>query len=329
VPERVLCRYKLEDYESDWHGPVATRSATYTNLPPRKYKFRVIACNDDGVWNESGTTLAFDIIPRFYETNWFLLLCSLAAGISLWFVYRWRVRFVTARLNLQYTERLSERERIARDLHDTLLQSVQGVMLSFQAVAREIPDQQQARSALERVLDRADELIAEGRNAIAGLRTIQRDSDLSEDLANAARAFVGGSQPQFRIVVEGTVRPLHPMVREEAYRIGREAVANAFLHSRSHNIEVEISYLDDLRIRIQDDGCGINSEALVSGGKPSHWGLRGMRERARGIRSRVLIRSKIDGGTEIELRVPGALAYDGFGTKFSEGELEEKGDALD
>ena len=91
VPERVLCRYKLEDYESDWHGPVATRSATYTNLPPRKYTFRVIACNDDGVWNESGTTLVFDIIPKFYETNWFLLLCSLAGGISLWFVFRWRM----------------------------------------------------------------------------------------------------------------------------------------------------------------------------------------------------------------------------------------------
>jgi len=335
VPERVLCRYKLEDYENDWHGPVATRSATYTNLPPRKYKFRVIACNDDGVWNENGTTLAFDIIPRFYETNWFLVLCSLAGSVSLWFVYRWRVRFVTARLNLQYTERLSERERIARDLHDTLLQSVQGVMLSFQAVAREIPDHQQARVTLERVLDRADEVIAEGRDAIAGLRSIQCNSDLSEDLANAARAFEGESQPRLRIVVEGTVRPLHPMVRDEAYRIGREAIANAFRHSGSRNIDVEVSYLtNDLRLRIQDDGCGIPSEVRESDSRPSHWGLRGMKERARGIRSRLWIRSRIDGGTEIELRVPASVAYDGFGIKSSGAklksvELDENGDALD
>jgi signal transduction histidine kinase/ligand-binding sensor domain-containing protein len=335
VPERVLCRYKLEDYESDWHGPVATRSATYTNLPPGKYKFRVIASNDDGVWNENGTTLPFEIIPRFYETGWFLLLCSLAGVLSIWFVYRWRLRFVTARLNFQYVERLSERERIARDLHDTLLQSVQGVMLSFQAVTKEIPDHQQARGVLERVLDRADEVIAEGRRIIAGLRTFQRDCDLSEDLANAARAFAGGSQPQFRLVVEGTVRPLHPMVRDEAYRIGREAIANAFLHAGSRNLEVEITYLaNELRVRIQDDGCGIHPQTLVSGGKPSHWGLRGMRERARSIRSRLSIRSGIDCGTEIELRVPGVVAYDGFGAKFRGGkvdsvEWEENADALD
>jgi signal transduction histidine kinase len=125
------------------------------------------------------------------------------------------------------------------------------------------------------------------------------------------------------------------MVRDEAYRIGLEAIANAFQHARSRNIEVEVSYLaNDLRICIQDDGCGINPETLVSGGKPSHWGLRGMRERARSIRSRLLIRSKMDGGTEIELRVPGGVAYDGFDTKFSGGkinsvELEENGDALD
>ena len=335
VPERVLCRYKLEDYESEWHGPVATRSATYTNLPPRKYRFRVIACNNDGVWNESGTTLAFDIIPRFYETEWFLLACGLAGAASIWFAYRWRMRFVAARLNLQFSGRLSERERIARDLHDTLLQSVQGVMLSFQAVAKGIPDHLQARGALEGVLDRADEVITEGRNVIAGLRTFQSDSDLSEDLANAARAFAVTGEPHFRLVVKGTVRPLHSMVRDEAFRIGREAIANALMHAQSRNVEVEVSYLaNELRIRVQDDGRGIDPEILESGGKPSHWGLRGMKERARSIRSRLLIRSNMDRGTEVQLRVPGPVAYDGFGTKatgigLDSVEFEENRDALD
>lgn len=312
VPERVLCRYKLEGYDSDWHGPVGARLATYTNLPPGQYRFRVAGANDDGIWNEGGATLQFDIAPMFYETNWFRLLCGALAAFLLWLLYRRRLRFATARLDLQYAERLSERERIARELHDTLLQSIQGLMLRFQAVAKEIPDHDATRLMLENALDRADEVMAEGRGRVSGLRTLDRESDdLSQAFSKIAQGSVGASQTAFRAVVEGTVRTLHPMVRDEAYRIGREALINAFVHAHARNIEVDICYSPkELRIRIQDDGRGIDSEVLASGGKSSHWGLRGMTERANRIRGRLNISSRAAAGTEIELRVPGTVAYD-------------------
>jgi signal transduction histidine kinase len=235
------------------------------------------------------------------------------ASFLMWVVYRWRLRLVTARLDLQYAERLSERERIARELHDTLLQALQGLMLRFQAAAKGIPDDDPTRQTLEGALDRADEVMAEGRDRVRGLRT-SRDGgdDLSQALSNVAQEFVDASQTAFRVMVEGAVRRLHPLVRDEAYRIGSEALINAFLHANSRKIELEISYSrKELRIRIQDDGRGIDPEVLASGGRASHWGLRGMKERASKIRSQLEIRSKVDWGTEIELVVPGRIAYEG------------------
>ncbi len=311
VPERVLLRYKLEGYDTDWHGPSGTRLATYTNLAPRRYRFRVAGCNNDGVWNEGGATLEFDIAPMFYQTNWFLLLCCSAAGLLAWGWYRWRLTQVTSRLDLQYAERLSERERIARELHDTLLQGIQGLMLRFQAVAKEIPDHEHTRQSLEKALDRADEVMAEGRDRVRGLRTSHNEgTDLSQAFSNVAREFASGSHTAFQILVEGPARRLHPLVQDEASRVGCEAITNAFLHAHSQAIKVEICYAPkELRLRIYDDGCGIDAEFLTSGGKSSHWGLRGMRERANKIRAHLDIRSRLNGGTEIELIVPGAVAY--------------------
>jgi len=313
VPERVLFRYKLEGYDNDWHGPVTTRFATYTNLPPRQYRFRVVGSNNDGVWNETGAMLEFDIAPMFYQTSWFFLLCGVMASSLVWLVYRWRLRQATARLDLQYAERLSERERIARELHDTLLQAIQGLMLRFQAAAKGIPDHEPTRQILERALDRADEVMAEGRDRVRGLRAAQDGgNDLSQALSKVAQEFVDSSLATFRVVAEGDVRSLHPLVRDEVYRIGREAIINAFLHAKSRNVELEITYSPkELGIRIQDDGRGIDPEVLKSGGRASHWGLRGMKERASKIRSLLEIRSRVDGGTEIELIVPGSIAYDG------------------
>lgn len=317
VPERVLLRYKLEGYDSDWHGPAGARVATYTNLPPRRYRFRVAGSNNDGVWNEDGATLEFDIAPMFYQTNWFLLLCAVTASLLVWVLYRRRLRQVTSRLDLQYAERLSERERIARELHDTLLQGIQGLMLRFQAVAKEIPDHEPTRQTLEKALDRADEVMAEGRDRVRGLRTSSGEhDDLPRALSDVATEFTPTAHTDFRIVVEGTARRLHPLVRDEVYRIGCEAISNAFLHARCQKIEVEICYSPrELRIRIHDDGRGIDPEVLASGGKSSHWGLRGMWERADQIRGHLDIRSRVDAGTEVELTVPGGIAY--IGTRSS------------
>ena len=316
VPERVMFRYKLEGYDNDWHGPTGTRLATYTNLPPRQYRFRVTACNNDGVWNQEGATLDFDIAPMFYQTNWFLVLCGAMAISLLWVVYRWRMRLVTARLDMQYTERLSERERIARELHDTLLQAIQGLMLRFQAAAKGIPEVLPARRVLEAALDRADEVMAEGRDRVRGLRSREGGDDLAQAVTNVAREFGDASHTACRVLVEGDVRSLHPLVRDEVYRIGYEAIVNAFLHAQSREIEVEICYsAKELRIRIHDDGCGIDPSVLASGGKSSHWGVSGMRERASRIRGHLEIRSRAGAGTDVELTVPGGVAYVGASGK--------------
>jgi len=317
IPERVQFRYKLEGYDTDWHGPVGTRLANYTNLPARRYRFRVIGCNDDGVWNQDGATLDFDIAPMFYQTNWFLLLCGAIASILAWIVYRWRLRLVVARLDLRYAERLSERERIARELHDTLLQAIQGLMLRFQAAAKGIPEHEPTRRMLEEALDRADEVMAEGRDRVRGLRDSRAGgSDLAQAFSNIAREFVDASHTACRVLAEGEVRSLRPLVRDEVYRIGCEALTNAFLHADSREIEVEICYsAKELRIRIHDDGRGIDAGVLASGGKSSHWGLRGMRERTSRIRGHLDIRSRVNGGTDVELTVPGAVAYVGSSGK--------------
>ena len=204
-----------------------------------------------------------------------------------------------------------------RSLHDTLLQAIQGLMLRFQAAAKRIPDDDPTRQMLERALDRADEVMAEGRDRVRNLRASRDDgNDLPRAFSNVAQEFVDSSHTTFRIVVEGDVRSLHPLVRDEVYRIGREALINAFLHAHCREIEVEIGYFPkELRCRVNDDGRGIDPEVLTSGGKSSHWGLRGMRERAAKIRGHLEIRSRVDGGTEIELIVPGSVAYDATRSK--------------
>jgi signal transduction histidine kinase len=164
---------------------------------------------------------------------------------------------------------------------------------------------------LEEALDRADDLMAEGRDRVRGLRDSRAGgNDLTQAFSNVAREFVNASHTSCRVLVEGDVRSLRPLVRDEVYRIGCEAIVNAFLHAQSREIEVEICYsAKELRLRIHDDGCGIDPNVLASGGKSSHWGLSGMRERASRIRGHLDIRSRAGAGTEIELTVPGSLAY--------------------
>jgi signal transduction histidine kinase/ligand-binding sensor domain-containing protein len=311
IPERVRYRYKLEGYDQDWRGPFSARTAAYTNLPPRPYHFRVVASNEDGVWNTTGATLDFEIAPLFYETKWFQAACAGIALTALWMLYQWRFRFVTARLDLRYAERLSERERIARELHDTLLQSIQGLMLRFQSVAKVIPIREPARAALEKALDRADDVMAEGRARVTLLRSFYGECpDLSEALSAVAKEYAGPLHPAFRVVVEGAPRSLHPLARDEVYSIGREAILNALRHAHSDELEAELCYsAKELRLRIQDNGCGIADEILGAGGRASHWGLRGMTERAEKMGALLSIRSKHGAGTEVELKVPGVVAY--------------------
>jgi signal transduction histidine kinase len=211
-------------------------------------------------------------------------------------------------------ERLGERERIARELHDTLLQGIQGLVLRFQAVAERIPASEPARHMIEKALDRADEVLVEGRDRVKNLRLTPRLKPLPEALADAIKDLAPNDGIEFSVVVEGELRDLSPLARDEAYWIAHEALVNAIRHARAKRIEIEIAYDSmRLRLRFRDDGCGIDPGIIEAGGKPGHWGMRGMRERSARIGARLETWSRPDAGTELELEIPGSVAYSAKG----------------
>ena len=316
APEKVLFRYKLENFDRDWQEAGTRRQAFYNNLPPGNYRFRVMACNNNGVWNETGTFLDFYVAPAYYQTLWFRLLCITGFLVLLVTLYRLRVRQVARQVRGRMEERLAERERIARDLHDTLLQSVQGLILKFHSVATQMRRDEPAYDALEKTLDQADLVLAEGRDRVRNLRGATAASGgLPAAFQRVVEETPQGSDVTFKSVVEGGVRELHPIINEEAYCIGREALINALTHSGGRHVEVEITYDPrQFRLRVRDDGHGIDP-AILKEGRPDHWGLRGMRERAQRIGAQLNLWSRAETGTEVELMVPGATAYQVSGAK--------------
>ena len=310
IPERVHFRYQLGANEP-WQDAGSRRTAYFTDLGPGNYAFRVIAANNDGVWNNVGATLKFAIPPAFYQTKWFYALCALALIAALVFAYRVRVRQVAAHVRDRLEGQLAERERIARDLHDTLLQGMQGLIWRFQAASDRIPPGEPARQLLEQSLDRADKLLEESRDKVKDLRPMSGAvADLAQALAAEGEQLTKLHSAQFRVSVQGAPRDLHPIVREEGFLIGREALANAFNHSAAANIEAEVTYGEHaLQIRIRDDGRGISETVLDAGGRPGHFGLLGMRERAKQLGANIEVWSKPGAGTEIDVRVPAEVAY--------------------
>jgi len=310
IPERVHFRYQLGANEP-WQDAGSRRTAYFTDLGPGDYAFRVIAANNDGVWNNVGATLEFAIPPAFYQTKWFYALCALALVAALVFAYRVRVRQVAAHVRDRLEGQLAERERIARDLHDTLLQGMQGLIWRFQAASDRIPPGEPARQLLEQSLDRADKLLEESRDKVKDLRPMSGAvADLAQALAAEGEQLTKLHSAQFRVSVQGAPRDLHPIVREEGFLIGREALANAFNHSAAANIEAEVTYGEHaLQIRIRDDGRGISETVLDAGGRPGHFGLLGMRERAKQLGANIEVWSKPGAGTEIDVRVPAEVAY--------------------
>lgn len=311
APEKIRFRYKLEGRDNDWQEVTDRRQAFYNDLPPGNYRFRVIASNNNGVWNETGTYVDFNIAPAYYQTAWFrigiLILCLLALAA----IYQIRLEQVARQVRVRMEERMEERERIARDLHDTLLQSVQGLILKFHAVSKQIPADTPAYNALEKTLDHADEVLAEGRDSIRNLRVNSGSiSDLPAAFRSVAEETSQGRDAIFKTVVEGHVRDLHPLVLEECYCIGREAIINALSHSDGQHVEAEIGYDSrQFRLRVRDDGRGIDPKILEAGGRAGHWGLQGMHERAQKIGGQLRFWSRPETGTEVELTVPAATAY--------------------
>ncbi len=311
APEKIRFRYRLEGRDSDWQEAGNRRQAFYNDLSPGSYRFRVMACNNSGVWNETGAYVDFTIAPAYYQSAWFRISLVILLVILLAALYQLRLRQVAHVMRGRMEERLEERERIARNLHDTLLQSVQGLILKFHAVSKQIPADLPAHDALEKTLDHADQVLAEGRDSIRNLRGESASlSDLPAAFRSVAEQTSQGREATFKTVVEGRVRDLHPLVLEECYRIGREAIINALTHSEGQNVEAEIAYDSrQFRLRVRDDGRGIEPKILEAGGRSGHWGLQGMRERAEKIGGQLSFWSRPETGTEVELTVPGTTAY--------------------
>jgi signal transduction histidine kinase/ligand-binding sensor domain-containing protein len=310
-------RYKLENFDPSWSEVDSKqRLATYTNLDPGKYVLRVQGSNSDGVWNEQGVSLTIFITPPWWNTTWFRVLCACLVLALLWAAYQWRLRQLRNQFEITLNARVGERTRIARELHDTLLQSFQGLLLQLEVVSQTQLDKPiEAKQRLDRTIERGARAIAEGRDAVQGLResTIQ-----SNDLARAINALSeelaadpgNHGSPTVRLAVEGEPRDLHPILRDEIYRIAAEAMRNAFRHAHARHIEVEIRYDDQqFRLRVRDDGKGIDPAVLSRQESGGHYGLPGIRERAALIGGKLTVWSEVGAGTEVELRVPAKIAY--------------------
>jgi signal transduction histidine kinase len=317
APEKVYFKYMLEGQDPDCKEVINQRQVQYSNLGPRKYLFHVIACNNSGVWNATGDTLEFSVDPAYYQTNWFRALCAAAFLALLGVAYQFRDQRLRRQYNIRLEERLEERTRIARELHDTLLQSFQGLMFSFQAARNLLPGRtEQAIRTLDGAIREGDAAIAEGRDTIQGLRTGPvLESNFEHQLTAAGKELATSSGaednlPAFRVIVEGTRKPLSPLLQDDVYRIAREILRNAFHHARASRIEAEIAYDSQFfRLRIRDDGKGIDRKVLEAGARQGHCGLPGARERAKRIGAELKFWSEPGAGTEAELTVPARIAY--------------------
>ncbi len=315
VPERVRFRYRLDGFDREWSEPITTRSAVYTNLGPGSYRFRVRASNSDGQWSDAESTLGFNVEPAFWQTWWFQL-SWIALGLSIvWAVAQLRLRRFERQLHVRFEERLAERTRIAQELHDTLLQGFLSASMQLDVAVDRLPPDSPARPGLTRVIQLMGQVIEEGRNAVRGLRSTNVGGGAADDLEQALTRVpqelldLQQQSTDFRVIVEGRARPLHPLIRDEVYRIGREALVNAFRHADASSIEVELDYAaNSLRMLVRDNGRGIDPQVLKSG-RDGHWGLSGMRERAERIGARFKVFSRAAAGTEVELSVPGHTAF--------------------
>jgi signal transduction histidine kinase len=324
APEKNQFRYKLEGYDRDWQNVANRRQAFYTNLSPGSYRFRVVASNNSGVWNEKGDVLDFSIAPAYWQTNWFRALCLIGIAGILLALYQLRLRQLTRTFNMTLEARVGERTRIARELHDTLLQSFQGLLLRFQTVADLLPTRPtEAKRIVLSAVDQAAEAISEGRNAVEGLRSSAEErTDFAGELRTLGELTAAETNDKsvgVTVNVEGTPRALKPIVRDEIYRIAGEALRNALRHAEATQIELELRYdARQLRLRVRDDGKGIQPKVLSEASEgeiAGHHGLRGMRERASLIGGKLTVWTAPDSGTEVELIVRASRVYAGSASR--------------
>jgi two-component sensor histidine kinase len=300
APDKVRFKYKLEGFDPDWIEGGTRRAAFYTNLRPGAYSFRVIAANNDGVWNQQGATVQFYLKPHFYQTIWFYALLVLAGALLIWQLYRLRV----GRMRAQFDAVLAERTRIAREIHDNLAQEMLGISVQLEVVARTMPPNAEvAKSHLDRVRMLVRHGIAEARRYVWDLRSQALDNaDLPTALSETARRLTAETNIEAQVQVSGTFRPLPRDVEDNLLRIGQEAINNAVSHAHPEHVFINLTF--DARgvlLSVRDDGSGFDQ---VSVNRNGHFGLVGMRERAERIGAELNIVSTPGSGTEIRVDVP-------------------------
>jgi signal transduction histidine kinase len=309
VPERIRFRYSLDGFDPGWSEPTAAREAVYTNLSPGSYRFRVIASNSYRQWNDSEAAISLEVDPAFWQTWWFRVSCVAAFVALFGAFYQLRLRQVARQFNIRLEERVGERTRIARDLHDTFLQTIQGSKLVVDDALDQSTDPIRMRRAMQQLSVWLASAMQEGRAALNSLRTATtQTNDLAEALRRVTEDGLIPSSMAVTFSVVGDAKEMHPIVRDEIYRIGYEAIRNACTHSGASRLEVELRYARDLTLRVDDNGTGIDP-AVADRAKEGHFGLQGMRERAARIGGRLKVGSSSNSGTEIRLIVPGGIIF--------------------
>lgn len=309
-PRRVIYRYRLNGLDPSWQDVGSRTEAIYTNLRPGQYFFQVMASNGNDVWTTPVSSVAFTILPHFYERRWFQVVAVLAAVLLVWFGLSLRVRHVSRDIKIRAEERANERIQIARDLHDTLLQGVQGLLLSFHVAAEKVPPDHESKKALEKALSTADHIILEGRNRVSRLRSEHlADSELKPSIERFAADANNNPGVDFAVERKGVTNTLTAAVVDEIFCIAREALTNAFRHAAPSRIVVELDYEKrHFSFRCRDNGHGFDVGTFLADHTNGHWGLRGMAERAAKIGAKFSCVSSKE-GTEVQVTVPARRAY--------------------
>lgn len=306
-PAKIRYKYKLEGADEEWiEAPATRRQALYSNLKPKKYKFQVLACNNDGLWCDQGDTVEFAIQPAFYETAWFPALCALPLALALWGIYRLRLSRITAGMRQQLEVQIKERKRIAQELHDTMLQGFIGIGLQLDAVANELPDSlPTVRERLRKILVRSNQCLDEARRSVWELRStsLEKTPDFAEALADACRMRLDGTSIELDFSTSGAGRKLAPDIESNLLRICEEAVTNAVKHAHPTQVKVLLQFgAGEISLLVQDNGKGFNpkdAESLRTG----HFGLLGLQERVQCMGGSYSLKSEPGNGTTILVTV--------------------------
>ena len=309
MPQRVRFRYKLEGHDGQWQDGNTRRATFYTNLEPGTYRFLITACNDRGVWNNDGAALSFLILPAWYQTVWFRLLSILFVALLCYTFYLLKLRQYATTMRVRFNERLDERTQIARNLHDTLLQTIQGSKLVADHAKNDLSDVAKTENYLNTLSEWLERASIEGRTALESLRAgTTETNNLAEAILALIEDLKTKSDVTISMSVRGAPREMHPVVRQEVCLIAHEAIGNACRHSGGRSIRISLAYDHDVTLRVQDDGRGIDT-TILNAGRPGHFGLLGMNERASRIGATLIISASQGVGTEVTLLVPGNVVF--------------------